>query len=83
MRLTARVLRGLMRQRPETKPRVNGYSDLMVWQRAMDLVIAAYQLTKTFPADERYALVQQVRRADGRGRENALRTSAASSGALP
>jgi len=61
------------------RPRVNGYRDLLVWQRAMDLVVAAYRLTKAFPAEERYALVQQVRRsavsvpsniAEGHGRNH-------------
>ncbi len=42
---------------------INGYRDLLVWQRAMDLVIEAYGLTKRFPGEERYALAQQLRRA--------------------
>src|SRR6266498_82403 len=42
---------------------IKGHRDLLVWQRAMDLVIEVYRLSKGFPADERYALVQQVRRA--------------------
>ena len=52
-----------MSERARTRPRVNGCRDLVVWQRAMDVVVTAYRLTKTFPADERYVLVQQVRRA--------------------
>jgi four helix bundle protein len=43
--------------------RVNGYRDLLVWQRAMDLVVEVYRLAETFPRDERYGLVQQVKRA--------------------
>ena len=39
------------------------FKDLIVWQRAMELVKKVYSLTKTFPADERYALTDQVRRA--------------------
>ena len=39
------------------------FKDLIVWQRAMELVRKVYSLTKTFPADERYALTDQVRRA--------------------
>ena len=39
------------------------FKDLVVWQRAMELVKQVYFLTKTFPADERYALTDQVRRA--------------------
>jgi len=42
---------------------INGYRDLLVWQRAMDLVIEAYGLAKRFPGEERYALAQQLRRA--------------------
>jgi four helix bundle protein len=42
---------------------INGYRDLLVWQRAMDLVIEACGLTKRFPSEEKYALAQQLRRA--------------------
>ena len=39
------------------------FKNLVVWQRAMELVRLVYQLSKTFPADERYALTDQLRRA--------------------
>ena len=39
------------------------FKDLIVWQRAMELVKAVYALTKAFPADERHALTDQLRRA--------------------
>ena len=39
------------------------FKDLIVWQKAMELVKAVYALAKTFPADERYALTDQLRRA--------------------
>ena len=42
---------------------VKGYRDLLVWQRAMDLVVEVYRLSDTFPRDERYGLVQQMRQA--------------------
>ncbi len=42
---------------------IHSHRDLLVWRRAMDLVLATYRLTKGFPADERYSLVQQLRRA--------------------
>jgi len=42
---------------------VNGYRDLLVWQRAMDLVVQVYRLSDTLPRDEKYGLVQQMRRA--------------------
>jgi four helix bundle protein len=34
-----------------------------VWQEAHQLRLAVYRLTRTFPADERYDLVSQMRRA--------------------
>ena len=39
------------------------YSDLLVWQKAMDLVTMVYKLTKTFPADEKFGLISQIQRA--------------------
>jgi four helix bundle protein len=58
---------------------VNGYRDLLVWERAMGLVGETYRLTATFPTSEKYGLVQQLRRAavsipsniaEGHGREH-------------
>lgn len=43
--------------------RVRTYHDLVVWQRAIDLVEAAYGLSRTFPAHERFGLTSQLRRA--------------------
>jgi len=45
------------------KGQVRGFKDLVAWQRAMDLVVAVYRTTATFPADERFRLTAQVRRA--------------------
>lgn len=39
------------------------YSELVVWQKAMDLVTAIYKITSSFHADERFGLTSQVRRA--------------------
>jgi len=39
------------------------YKDLEVWQRAMDLVVECYQLTKKFPKNEIYGLSSQLQRA--------------------
>lgn len=38
------------------------YRDLEVWQVAIDMVEAVYLLTRTFPDDERFVLVPQMRR---------------------
>ena len=42
---------------------VRTYRDLSVWQRAMDLVVLAYQKSKQLPKDELYGLTSQIRRA--------------------
>jgi len=42
---------------------VNSYKDLIVWQKAMDLVLEIYILTEKFPKEEIYGLVSQMRRA--------------------
>ena len=39
------------------------HSDLLVWQRAMDLVTDIYKITATFPIEERFGLASQARRA--------------------
>jgi len=39
------------------------YKELVVWQKAMELVRVVYQVSKRFPADERYALTDQLPRA--------------------
>ncbi|MGD0788437.1 MAG: four helix bundle protein [Terracidiphilus sp.] len=53
------------------------FQDLAVWQRAMEMTVCVYGLTKTFPQDELYGLTSQLRRAsvsvasniaEGRGR---------------
>jgi four helix bundle protein len=42
---------------------VRNYSDLIAWQKAMDLVEGIYAATKQFPKEELYGLTSQVRRA--------------------
>ena len=39
------------------------YRDLEVWQKAMDLVVVCYQITKNFPKSEIYGLTSQLQRA--------------------
>lgn len=39
------------------------YKDLVVWQKSIVLVKTIYQLTRPFPADERFGLDSQMRRA--------------------
>ena len=44
-------------------PRARRFSDLVVWQKAHAFVLAAYQLTGSFPKQEIYAATSQMRRA--------------------
>src|SRR5688500_15515422 len=60
------------------------YSDLIAWQKAMDLVEVVYKATGQFPKDEIYGLTNRLGRAvvsippniaegQGRGSSNAFR----------
>ncbi|MFP4474003.1 MAG: four helix bundle protein [Desulfatibacillaceae bacterium] len=42
---------------------IRSYRDLIVWQKAMDLVAMVYTVSKGFPREEMYGLTSQVRRA--------------------
>ena len=42
---------------------VRGYQELMVWKKAMRLVVAVYEATATMPKEEIYGLTSQLRRA--------------------
>jgi four helix bundle protein len=53
------------------------FRDLLVWQRAIQLTVAIYCMTREFPREELYGLTSQVRRsavsvasniAEGQGR---------------
>ena len=39
------------------------YTDLLAWQRAMDLARAVYEASSRLPAEERFGLIAQMRRA--------------------
>ena len=39
------------------------FQQLAVWQEAHQLVLQVYQATKSYPADEKFGLVSQMRRA--------------------
>ena len=42
---------------------VRHYTELVAWQRAMDLVVAVYTATDSFPKSEMFGLTNQLRRA--------------------
>jgi len=41
---------------------LRNYKDLRVWQKAYNLSLDSYRLTKDFPKDELYGLTAQIRR---------------------
>ena len=43
--------------------KVKNYQELIVWQKAMDLVEEVYVVSKSFPREEIYGLTSQLRRA--------------------
>ena len=56
---------------------IRSHRDLIVWQKAMDLVVSVYAATENFPKTELYGLTSQIRRcaasipaniAEGQGR---------------
>ena len=42
---------------------VKRYRDLLVWQKAMDLVVESYKVANLLPKNEAYGLVSQIQRA--------------------
>jgi len=42
---------------------INSYKDLLIWQKGIILVVRVYQLVKSFPQEELYALTSQIKRA--------------------
>jgi carbamoyl-phosphate synthase large subunit len=50
-----------MKNNDNEKPR--DYKDLIVWQKAMRLAKEVYRATSTYPKEERFGLVAQMRRA--------------------
>jgi four helix bundle protein len=47
----------------ERKKRIRHFRDLEVYQRAFNAAMKIYKVTKAFPSEERYSLVDQFRRA--------------------
>ena len=43
--------------------KINTYKDLVVWQKAHQLVMTVYKLSLDLPQDEQYALAQQIKAA--------------------
>ena len=47
----------------EVRASIESHRDLIVWQKSMDLAVAAYRFTDAFPVHERYGLTSQLRRS--------------------
>ena len=43
--------------------KITSHRELLVWQEAMDLAMEVFALSKSFPADERFSLTDQIRRS--------------------
>ncbi|MEI6350008.1 MAG: four helix bundle protein [Verrucomicrobiota bacterium] len=42
---------------------IRSFRELKVWNRSIDAAMEVFRLTKEFPASERYALIDQIRRS--------------------
>jgi len=45
------------------RKKVKGFRDLEIWKRGIDIVETAYRITRSFPKEELYGLINQLRRA--------------------
>lgn len=43
--------------------RIRDYKNLLVWKKAMDLVVEIYNITKLLPKEETYCISDQLRRS--------------------
>ncbi|MBD1398557.1 four helix bundle protein [Pontibacter sp. JH31] len=42
---------------------MHNFRDLKIWQRSMELAKTVYEITATFPSNEKYGLTSQINRA--------------------
>jgi len=42
---------------------IKNHKDLTVYKNSIDFVVSIYRLTKSFPSDEKFGLISQLRRA--------------------
>jgi four helix bundle protein len=59
--------------------KMNNFKNLVVWQKSIELAVIVYDITSSFPTQEKYGLVSQMNRsavsvasniAEGAGRNN-------------
>jgi four helix bundle protein len=44
-------------------PEYKGFRDLIVYQKSYKLAMEIFEITKSFPKEEKYSLVDQIRRS--------------------
>lgn len=47
----------------DTKGKIKSFTDLFAWKKAHNFVLDIYKTTKKFPQEERFSLIDQMRRA--------------------
>jgi four helix bundle protein len=61
------------------KQKIQSFRDLQIWQKSMELTVAVYRMTQSFPSEEMFGLTSQLRRcaisipsniAEGQGRSS-------------
>ena len=57
------MIKGFAEGNQFMKKKVQRFEDLLVWQKAHQLVLNIYKATKHFPKEEIYGLVSQIRRS--------------------
>lgn len=43
--------------------KINSFRDLLVWEKAHTLVLEIYKITESFPSNEQFGLISQIRRS--------------------
>ena len=43
--------------------KIRNFKDLKIWQRGIELVKLVYTITNSFPSDEKYGIISQMRRS--------------------
>jgi four helix bundle protein len=50
--------------------KIRSFTELEVWQKTHELALTVYKLTRTFPTEEQFGLVAQLRRASSSAAAN-------------
>ena len=50
-------------ERSHMSSEIRSYKDLIIWQKAIDLVVEIYETLKRFPREELYGLSDQIKRS--------------------